>query len=500
MAGWRSPLPSRVRTASRIPIAVIVFLGVLAATLVKHGVADSGQPFALGYIAIEATASIVALALLQQLEKSQAQTIELAADRGGRIVQMFDGAIDAVDSAYTTVANALAGGGLIGSATFLLFGASQPGPNATNLDALMVIAPKAFAATGFALCCSVVVSLRSQWPFLSSLRSWRDEVIQRQRLETGTGTPDATSLAREDLITDSIIQFTAAFQELNARNRRLTEAFERQLDSLRDSEIAHRALFEQAVKVVSPAVASLEAMTIALRPEVVDSVPMLNKDLEALRAEVKSNSSTVARLVQTLTNEREGVMQAQADVLREQTVTLAREALSQLTIASGGAIRTHLDEIAKRVEQHAETVYQNAYRHATESLSRTLEHTSSSTHALAESLTAAAEKLVSVQLGIRGVVTALDDGAATGESAARFRQVAEDIRRTLEAFAASQTDSGDKPSLILEIEQMVHELNQTASLVGDQWRDVQAYRKKLATFTTQLSEIAGKRPAEAPNG
>ena len=493
-------MPSHVRTASAIPIAAIVILGLLAATLVLQGIADSGQPFALSYIALEATAAIVALALLQQLEKTQARTIELAADRGARIVQMFDGAIDAVDSAYTTVANALAGAGLIGSATFLLFGASRPGANATHLDALMVIAPKAFAATGFALCCSIVVSLRSQWPFLASLRSWRDEVIQRQRLETGTGTPDTTSLAREDLITDSIIQFTAAFQEMNARNRRLTDAFERQLDSLRSNEIAQRALFDQAIKVISPAVASLEALTEILRPEIVDSVPMLHKDLEALRAEVKSNSVAVSRLVQTLTSEREGVMQAQADVLREQTVALAREALSQLTIASGGVIRTHLDEIAKRVEQHAETVYEDAYRHATESLSRTLEQTSTSTHALAESLNAAAEKLVSVQLGIHGVVTALDNGAATGESAARFRQVAEDIKRTIDAFGTPQPDSADKPSLILKIEEMAQELNQTASLVGEQWREVQTERKKLASFRTQLLEIARKRPAEKANG
>jgi hypothetical protein len=493
-------LPSHVRTASAIPITAIVILGLLAATLVLHGMADSGQPFALVYIALEATASIVALTLLQQLERTQARTIESAANCGGRIVQMFDGAIDAVDSSYTTVANALAGAGLIGSATFLLFGASQPGANATHLDALMVIAPKAFAATGFALCCSIVVSLRSQWPFLSSLRSWRDEVIQRQRLETETGTPDTTSLAREDLITDSIIQFTGAFQELNARNRRLTDAFERQFDSLRSNEIAQRALFEQAIKIISPAVASLEALTAILRPEIVECLPMLHKDFEALQTEVKSNSAAVSRLVQTLTSEREGVMQAQAEVLREQTVTLTREALSQLTIASGGVIRTHLDEIAKRVEQHAESVYENAYRHATESLSRTLEQTSTSTHALAESLSAAAEKLVSVQLGIHGVVTALDNGAATGESATRFRQVAEDIKRTLDAFGTTQPDSGDKPSLILKIENMAQELNQTASLVGEQWREVQTERKKLAAFRTQLVEIAKKRPAEGANG
>lgn len=366
----------------------------------------------------------------------------------------LEAATGAVQGRAITGSNIVVVSGMVVSSTFLLL-------NANDLEAggFLTLAPKAFAATGFAVAASMVVTWFGQQA---------SNAVRTVALQTVKPSTDDPNLILHSLV-DKLTQLEKKLQlppypEIIV----LLQSIQLGLPGANGSPELVAAITAQTQEL-GRLIQMIAPMQEASRENqnMVSALLQLSTHVPKLVATQTDMKAELEKLNLTLGPQTDALLERYLSNLKEVSVGLAKDWFIKLDAAASEQFQTHLNKMLGTLEQEVSAVYQKAYKDAAERMVDTLHRVRDETTKSVDGFSSLETKMASFNLNLSSLNQSFEVTAQSTQATIKAYNKAiielSEVLKQLEADTQKAEGAMKTPG----ITQFVKSLNEAGTTIHD---------------------------------
>lgn len=416
-------------------------------------------------VGVEAVAALLALILLERLA-----TREWSVDAGAqRDLRSSEAASESLQTAYSTVSNALIILGMLGAAGQLLFHSAE----ADSASRLTTLAPRAFAATSFGLWCGLVLALRGQY-LASALRS-SFLGVSSVTGRAGMGRPSGPTA-------EQVSQVLAVLERQNATIGALSASLVAVV--ARDQEF--QELQKEAYSRVVIGLGGKQSRSI------VAQLVETSAGVDRLGKLLKRSAEGQEKLCTVLSEESRSLLDGHARLLSIEAVRLAEVSTSSLVSAVKTSVADRLNELAGEFDASINKIYASAFDQASRRLNETLDEAVNRAGGLGMKLAEAVKQLAAAAAEVENLSASLEEGGKrAGVAQVSYEgavQVAAEATARLAQVLSAPLPEGSGPALASSLSAVCEVLSDVLESLRSTLDEVNERKGRLARAREILTQ------------